>query len=206
MSFGMKPLLLASAMMLLATAGCGGSESTDQTGSSKESEAPPAAGPKPSPAVEKDPPVPGSTAPAREFWGSNGENAMAAHGKEASIVEREQASRKIRAWMRARAAKDYVRDCSYLSRRYRHQLVAEDAVYVSNGEVENCPQALAFFGSAASGDYVNTLAGPIDSLRVAGTQGFALYHGRDGNDWAVPMYKEGGDWWVAATAPVELES
>ncbi len=197
--------LMLLALLTFAT-GCGGSESTGQTGASNESEAPPAAKPRSSPAVEKDPPVPGSVAPAREFLGSDGENAFASHGKEASIAEREQASRRIQGWMRARAAKDYARDCSYLARRYRHQLVAEDAVGVSNGEVENCPQALAFFGSAASGDYVNTLSGPIDSLRVASTQGFALYHGRDGNDWAVPMYKEGGSWWIAAAAPVELES
>lgn len=200
-------MLLASVMMLLwIAAGCGGSETTEPTGSSEQSDDPAVAKPRSSPAVEKDPPVPGETGPAREFLGANGQNAMAAHGREASIAEREQASRTISDWMRARAAKDYVKDCSYLARSYRHQLVAEDAVYASNGEVENCPQALAFFGLAASGDYVNTLSGPIDSLRVAGAQGFALYHGRDGNDWTVPMYKEGGSWWVAATAPIELES
>jgi hypothetical protein len=128
---------------------------------------------------------------------------VSAFGREAPRAEREEASRVIEGWLRARAATDWVEDCSYLSRRYRHGLVVEDAMSVSNGEVQNCPQALAFFGIAASGDYVNTLSGPIDSFRIASGEGIALYHGNDGNDWSVPMAKEAGRWWVAIAAPNE---
>ncbi|HEX6781514.1 MAG TPA: hypothetical protein VF125_05720 [Solirubrobacterales bacterium] len=142
---------------------------------------------------------------AGNFRGPNGGNTQAVFGHEASRAERARASRIIEGWMRARASTDWAADCSYFSRRYRHALVAEDATQVSNGEVQNCPQALAFFGIAASGDYKNTLSGPIDRFRVAGGQGIALYHGNDGNNWAVLMEKEAGKWWVAVAAPQELE-
>lgn len=140
----------------------------------------------------------------RNFQGPDG-RAQSAFGHEASRAERAQASRVIEGWMRARAATDWAADCSYFSRRYRHALVAEDATEVSDGEVQNCPQALAFFGIAASGDYENTLSGPIDRFGVAGGLGIALYHGNDGNNWAVTMEKEAGRWWVAVAMPNELQ-
>jgi hypothetical protein len=126
-------------------------------------------------------------------------------GREASDVERAQASRVIEAWMRARAVKDWAEDCRYFSRRYIRALVVEDAMKVSKGKVQTCPQALAYFGPQASGDYKNTLSGPIDSLRVQKGQGYALYHGRDGHDWMIPMGKEDGKWWVAIAAPIKGE-
>jgi hypothetical protein len=170
--------------LLLAAAGCGGVESTTSVQT----------------VPERKPHGANHQKADHEFSGSNSE-----FGREASKTERERASRVINGWMQARAATDWAGDCSYFSRRYRHRLVAEDAMGVSNGEVQNCPQALAFFGIAASGDYKNTLAGPIDSLRVGGGQGIALYHGRDGSDWSVPMEREAGKWWVAIAAPTEEE-
>jgi hypothetical protein len=141
----------------------------------------------------------------RNFRAPNGGNTQAIFGHEASGAERARASRVIEGWLRARAITDWAADCSYLSRRYRHTLVAEDATGVSNGEVQNCPQALAFFGIAASGDYKNTLSGAIDGFRVASGLGIGLYHGNDGNNWAVTMEKEAGKWWVAVAQPSELE-
>ncbi len=143
--------------------------------------------------------------PAREFISEGGDNAAPTFGQEAPAAEREQASRVVAAWMRARAATDWAKDCSYFSRAYVKSLVADDATHVSNGKVKNCPQALAYFGPQASGDYKNTLSGPIDSLRVEGPQGYALYHGRDGRDWTIPMGREDGKWWVAIASPVERE-
>ena len=171
-------------VLLVFASGCGGSESTapvdTTTGSSARAATP--------------------TKKKGDFRGP-----QARFGHESSTAERAQASQMVQGWLRARAATDWAADCSYFSRRYRHVLVAEDAASVSNGEVKNCPQALAFFGIAASGDYQNTLSGSIDSFRVGGTQGIALYHGTDGNDWAVPMEKEGGKWWIAISLPSELE-
>ena len=149
-------------------------------------------------------PYPWVKGPAREFLGPNG-NITAAFGREASAAERAQVSRVIAAWMRARAAKAWAKDCGYFSRKYVQALVVEDAMKVSKGKVENCAQALAYFGHQASGDYRNTLSGPIDSFRVQQGQGYALYHGRDGHDWTIPMDREDGKWWVAIASPIKEE-
>lgn len=140
--------------------------------------------------------------PSREFLIRDGDNAVQTFGREATDAEREQASRVIHAWMKARAAKAWKRDCSYFSRRYIHELVATDATKVSRGKVKTCPQALAFFGPEASGNYKNNLAGPIDSLRVGEGHGYAQYHGNDGHDWVIAVDREHGKWWVSIASPI----
>lgn len=182
--------------LLVFAGGCGNGESTIPIDTATGNSAP-AAG---NSARDTDP-----SSRGQNFRGPDGENTQAVWGHEASGAERARASRVITGWLRARAATDWAADCSFFSRRYRHALVAEDATEVSNGEVQNCPQALDFFGFAASGDCKNTLSGPIDRLRVGGGLGIALYHGNDGNDWAVTMEKEAGGWWLAIAAPTELE-
>lgn len=176
-------LLIVFGLLIAAVAGCGGGGSTDSS-------------------AEESKPFPWLKGPAREFLGPDGENLLATYGREASAAERKQASRRIGRWMRARAARDWAENCRYLSRKYVKVLVV-DASGVSEGKVKNCPQALAFFGSQASGDYKNTLSGPIDSLRVHEGQAYALYHGRDGRDWSLPMYKEDGRWSIAIASPTE---
>lgn len=186
---GMAGRLVAAVALLLLLAVIGGCGS-DSSSSGKEQE------------EAFYPWVKGSS---REFLVRGGDNVVQTYGEEATKAEREQASRVIEGWMKARAAKDWKKDCSYLSRKYVHSLVAEDATKVSNGKVTTCPRALAYFGPQASGDYKNTLSGPIDSLRVKGSLAYAQYHGREGTDWIVPMDKEDGKWWVAIAAPIDRE-
>ena len=138
--------------------------------------------------------------PSREFIVPGGDNAVQSFGREATPTERKQASLRIHAWMRARAAKDWKRDCSHFSQDYMKRLV-EDANRVTDGMVKTCPQALAYFGPAASGNYKNTLDGPIDSLRVKEGQGYAQYHGLENKDYVVAMQKEDGEWWVSHSRP-----
>jgi len=140
--------------------------------------------------------------PAREFLIKGGDNIVQNFGPEASVAEREQASRVIHAWMRARVARDWAQDCKYLSRVYVRRMV-KDAHSVSGGKAKNCPQALAYFGENASGDLVNTLTGPIDSLVTRRHVGYAQWHGIKGIDWVLPMREEGGKWLVDIAAPVE---
>jgi hypothetical protein len=144
--------------------------------------------------------------PSREFLIRNGDNAVPTFGQEATKAEREEASRLIAAWMRARAAQNWKKDCSYFSRHYLHTLIAADAVKVSQGKVKNCAQGLAYFGHEASGSYKNNLTGPIDSLRVRENQGFAQYHGNDGHDWVIPLEREGGRWLIANSTPIGRSS
>lgn len=140
--------------------------------------------------------------PSREFLIPGGDNIVQFFGEEATAAERAQASRVIHAWTRARVAKNWAVDCRYLSREYKKVLV-NDANAVTEGRVKSCPQALDYFGPLASGKPVNTLTGPIDSLRVREDEAFAQYHGRAGIDWIVPMDREGGKWLVANSTPID---
>jgi hypothetical protein len=144
--------------------------------------------------------------PTREFLVRNGDNAVQTFGREATKAEREQASHVIHAWMKARAAQDWKKDCSYFSKQYIHSLIATDAVNVSHGKVKNCPQGLAYFGHSASGSYKNNLTGPIDSLRVSEGRGYAQYHGNDGHDWVIALDRENGKWWIGIAGPIGRSS
>jgi hypothetical protein len=178
--------VIALLVCAILAAGCGGDEATGEQ----------------EPEAKQEPLYPWLEGPTREFLIRGGDNAVQIFGREATKAEREQASSVIQAWMKARAAQDWAKDCSYFSRAYIHTLVATDAVSVSKGKVKNCPQALAFFGHLASGNYKNNLAGPIDSLRVSEGLGYAQYHGNDGHDWVISMNKEDGKWWVAIASPL----
>lgn len=170
-------LLLLGCLIL---AGCGGSSTASSA--DKESHYPPG--------------------PTREFITPDGDNVVPVFGHEGSPAEREEASEVASAWMHARVARDWAKDCAYLSRVYIKEIVA-DAAQTSKGKATTCPAALAFFGPLASGKRVYTLSGPIDSLRVNGNLAYAQYHGRDGIDWVIPMEKEGGRWKVSIAAPID---
>ena len=195
---------LALAFMLLPMVGllpgCGGGDSSGGTASEPLSAYP--------------------KGPTREFIEPYGDNAIPLYGREGTPAELRQASAVIHKWMRARAARDFVEECRYFSRSYIQTLVQGDAEVVTDGRVKTCPHALAYFGSQASGDFKNTLNGPIDSLRVPPVpskgraqgqepvitnQGFAQYHGRDGVDYEIPMNRERGRWRVSAAAPLDQE-
>lgn len=144
--------------------------------------------------------------PSREFLIRNGDNVVQTFGREATKAEREQASEVIQAWMKARAAQNWAKDCSYFSRKYVHNLITTDAVVVSHGKVKNCAQGLAYFGHQASGSYKNNLTGPIDSLRVGEGHGYAQYHGNDGHDWIIAVDREDGKWLVGIASPIGRSS
>jgi hypothetical protein len=185
---GGRRLALGGAIIVLAAAasGCGGSDSSSEVGSTA-AESPRAVYPE---------------GPTREFIVPGGDNVVQMFGREATPAERKEASAVIAAWMRARAAQNWKKDCSYFSRKYL-KIITDDAHRVTDGRVDTCPEALAYFGHEASGDYVNTLSGPIDSLRAGEGHGYAQYHGRDGRDWIVPMDREGEKWRVANATPIE---
>ncbi|HET8955954.1 MAG TPA: hypothetical protein VFN18_09885 [Solirubrobacterales bacterium] len=146
-------------------------------------------------------PYPRLHGPSREFLIPGGDNVVQFFGQEAP-EEREEVSRIIHAWMKARVAKEWAKDCKYLSKVYIRPLV-KDAQLVSKGKATNCPQALAFFGPGASGTSGNTLTGPIDSLRVRGVRAFAQWHGPHQIDWVLPLRNEDGTWKIESASPVE---
>lgn len=147
--------------------------------------------------------------PTREFLIPGGDNLVQLFGEEAPDAQREKVSRIIHAWMKARVAEDWAADCKYFAREYRKELV-RDARNVTEGKATNCPQALNFFGDAASGTSGNTLTGPIDSLRVRDTiegktekEAYAQWHGPNEIDWVLPLKREGGVWKITVASPLE---
>jgi len=170
-------------MCSLATGGCGGGDPTDSsTGGQPDAVYP--------------------NGPTRQFYIPGGDNGYQLYGHEGTPAERRQASEVVERWTRARAAKKWAQDCSYLSRTYKHSLVKKDAFVVTNGRVKTCPAALRYFGPQASGTVGYNMAGPVASLRVGEGTAYAQYHGRGGTDWIVPMEREGGEWKVALSAPL----
>lgn len=177
--------MIAAVLLAALLAGCGGTSSD--------------AGPAQASSSAPDP-----TAPSRDFIIPGGDNIAAEFGREAPAREREAVSRMVHRWMRARLARRWSEDCRYLSRQYR-KAIAADASFNTKGRADTCPKALAYFGPDASGKLVQTLSGPIGSLRVEAGKGFALYHGREGNEWTVPLLRERGKWWVAKAEPLERQ-
>lgn len=186
-------VLLALAFVAI---GCG-SDSSTETGTDET-------------AAKKQRPFPYITGAAREFLIIGGDNLVQTFGEEASDAEREKASKIVHLWMKARVAEDWVTDCRYLSRDYI-KILLPDARSVSGGKARTCPQALEYFGDAASGTSGNTLTGPIDSLRVrkplqskAELEAYAQWHGPE-RDWVLPMKRENGVWKVDIASPLDRE-
>jgi hypothetical protein len=175
-------------LVIMGIAGCGSDSSTRASdGTSVEKEI-----------------YPQVTGPTREFLVDGGDNIVQLAGTEGTEAERQQVSRLIDLWMRARAAEDWKAECKYLARSFQMTLVA-DAYRASNGRANSCPEAFEYFGEAASGDGVNTFPGKVPSLRVEGRTAWAQYHGRDGKDWIVPVAKENGEWMVAIGFPLDRD-
>ena len=187
---------IALALVAVAALGCGGGDSTTASDT----------------VAGKPRLYPWLKGPTREFLvPAGGDNVVQTFGREATAEERAAATAVVSAWLKARAAKDWKRDCSYFSRAYA-KLLTVDAHGVTDGKVKSCAEALAYFKGNASGNYVNNLGGSIDSLRVGKGQGvsgefpvfigYAQYHGTDGKDWVVPLELEGGEWKIAKATPI----
>src|SRR5918995_1479815 len=138
-------LALASIAALLI-GGCGGGDST--TGSDGGSEAPRL--------------YPALKGPTREFLVPEGDNVVQIYGREATKAEREQVSRVIEAWMRARAEKRDAVECTYLDPANVESTLTS-ASYMAQRKVKSCADALAVLAkNGYRGPRANNMTGPID--------------------------------------------
>lgn len=167
------------ALLAAAFAGCGGDDSTT-TGARS--------GSTPADATAQGSP------PNPDFARPGGDESVQRFGTEAPAAERAAASAVLADYLRAAAAERRVAQCRRLS-----AAALESLEQLGGG----CASALEAVtpGQASSGA---AMANPVGSLRVEGGRAYALYHGRDGVDYAVPMREEGGEWKVDALAPLEL--
>jgi hypothetical protein len=147
----------------------------------------------------------GSTEASAEFLGPKGKNSTAEFGEEASDAEREAASQVLEENLKARAAGAWALQCASLSERAITEFEKEASVFGEQG----CKKSVEVLARAPHANKTkairaNTLTGPIDALRVKGDEGYALYHGTKGKDYAMKMEKEDGKWKVGSLITTTL--
>ncbi|HSS33911.1 MAG TPA: hypothetical protein VLL27_11580 [Solirubrobacterales bacterium] len=143
----------------------------------------------------------GTTAPSAEFVGKTGNNTPGSFGKVATESEREAASKVLEANLIARAAGDWPAQCASLTAQKKIQ----SGIFAAGGKgCANGLKAQAEPLSRTEDVRANTMTGPIVVLRVKGKLGYALYHGKGSQDYAMLMKKEDGQWRVAHLATNEI--
>lgn len=196
---GNAKLALALALAVLLTivvVACGG-DSTTTSGAGAGGK-----GKQPKSAVEG----PGSSSGggSAEFITPGGDNSVQNFGQEASAAEREAASDVLEAYMWARSEDAWAKQCAYLAKAAIEPLKELIASSPQFKEDRGCVGVLAALGGRSAAPPINTMTGPIGSLRVGSGRAFALYHGIEGIDYVIQMTREGGGWKVAVLAPLEL--
>ncbi len=169
-------------MLIIAIAGCGsGSSTTDASAAST--------GGSPSEFTK-----PGSQA-----------NKYANFGGEGSDQQREAASVVLKTNFEAREKANFKAQCASLSKAAVKHVEEED---LKLGGAKGCVAAVKLAAeplSASKEARHNTLSGPIAVLRIKGKGAYALFHGNDKKDYAIPMELEGGSWKVGpALVAVEV--
>lgn len=131
-----------------------------------------------------------------------GKEAVATFGKEASGNERAEASSVLEENLNARQAGDIAGQCATLGQRGLESVSQESAKNPSKcvAELKKIAEPLSSTEKARK----DTLGGEIDAFRIDGNKGYALYHGTDDKDYAMPMEREGGSWKVGGILTIEL--
>jgi hypothetical protein len=168
------------AAVVIVAAGCGGSSAT---GSS---------------ATEKTGSQEGASS---QFGGTAAADSIVKFGEEADAAELEEVDATLEKSFDARAAKDWAAQCATLSKYAIKQVEKNLAVVWQKG----CRGALKGLGQNAPKSILeNNISGAVVAFRVKGNRGYALFHGTDKKDWAMPMEKEGAAWKVGGLVAEEV--
>lgn len=171
---------------LLALSACGGSSGGTSSGGSTTS-------PTTTSSVGK------GGEPSADFVGKGENGNLAKEGKEASVAEREAASKVLEESFESREAKAWAAQCGTLTAK-AVKIVEEEAA--KQGKAKGCASSLESIAKTAPESVLaNPMKEPIAALRINGGQAFAFFHGTGGKDYVIPMEKEGAEWKVNALAP-----
>ncbi len=210
-----RKLLLATVVVALMATGFGACGNGDSTDSSTGAAAPtetrkPAAAAGETGAAQKQDDSNGSASDdagsspeggSSSFRTPGGDNSIQNFGEEADASEREAASAALTGYLQARADDDLAAACAYLAEAAVKPL-EELASRSPQLQGKGCGEILSFLiAGVPASTRASTLTGEIDSLRVEGERGFALYHGPKGADYFVSMLEENGEWKVGALEP-----
>ena len=194
---------VVATMLTLAACGGGSSSSTTSSSASEPAPGPSAAAPaqKPTKAAlqqaEAERKVAGRAAP---FVAPEADNSVPTFGTEAGAGERAEAEANLRAYLRARAAEDWASACRLLATSVRegYEKLGSSS---SKGARPSCAVVLPALSKGA--DLTDPLTGHLLSLRVQGTNAFALFYGPGHQQYMVPMNLENGQWRPTQATAIE---
>jgi hypothetical protein len=175
------PLVLAL-LLGISAAGCGSGDAT-------------------APAKPKNPFAGYPKGPTRQFIIPGADNAVQEFGHEGSVAERRDVSALVEAWLRARVRGEWGRACAYMEKHLNSYAVVTGSE-VSGKHLTSCARGLAALTHKAEKPRYN-IRGGVASFRVKGPQGYAQYHGTDGEDWILSVQRQAGRWRVANLYPLE---
>ena len=134
----------------------------------------------------------------------NPNNRYVKFGEEASLPVRQTASRVLGENLRAREAGDFAAQCATLSAAG----VEEIGGTSKQGRAQSlCAAGLKKLAEPLKGSAkarADTFGGELGAFRVKDGKGYAFYHGKDGNDWMMPMYEEQGVWKVGSIIAIAV--
>lgn len=140
--------------------------------------------------------------PSAEFKDPNGVKVtIVKFGSEGSAEEREAANVVVVKSLKARETGDWAAQCATLNK------VGMKEIPGVSGKEQECAKLLKKFAepiSISKEVREDQLSGSIAALRVEGERGYALFHGKDGKDYALALEMEGGGWKVSSINTIEL--
>jgi hypothetical protein len=185
---GIGIVLVVGLLLTALAAGCGGGDSSGSEGSKNASGGSKEA----TSTAEPESFFKTGTRPGRKVYG---------FGEEANDEEREAASTVLEEEYDARAAGEWAKQCALMTFEQSEE-VRETTVPDANCAKGLRIQATPLAQSRAF--RANPISGPIDAFRVEGENGFILYRGKDGKDYAMLMRKEDSRWKVDDLTPTQL--
>jgi hypothetical protein len=122
----------------------------------------------------------------------------------ASEEEREAANEVVVESLEARQAADFATQCETLDLKLVAELTGSKKGGDPQGECAKVLKKIAEPLSRTKKFRTDTLSDEIAVLRVKGDEGYALYHGNNGKNYAVQLLKEDGSWKLTSLANTEI--
>lgn len=131
------------------------------------------------------------------------DNSIPTFGREAGAGERGEAEADLRAYLAARAGREWSRACALLSPAVRQGFEKLAAGQAKNGAKPSCAQIMPVLAPLKAGTPADPLRGSLLAFRVQGASAFALFYGPPGRQqYIVPMKREAGAWRPTQVAPI----
>jgi len=150
----------------------------------------------------------GASAGAASFETQGADNSIQRFGSEASAADLAKAAAALHAFLDARAAGQWAKACTKMAAGVTEALQRLGRRAKSGrGPTKHggCPQLIEAISAGIPASQRRDLTqAEVGALRTEGAGAFLLYHGAHHTAYFMPMYREGGDWKVAAMSPSAL--